>query len=492
MARKKSAKRRAKPDTRPWGLWTLAIVLAVAVLRLGVSAFDWVPVHFDEGQYWAYGQELAAGHFSKPPLVGWIIFLTTELGGTTTFALRIAAVVAHLIVALMVFLTGRLLWDGKTGFWAAAGYTAAPGVTVSSMIMTTDPVMMAAWAVALYAWVRAAEGARGWWLALGAAIGFGMLAKYTLVAFVGGALGYGLFSARGRDWPGVVVAVATALVILTPNLLWQLAHDFATVGHIAEDATPGGTLLNPGKMAEFVGAQLGVIGPVWFVAILAALWWRDWRGDWRMRLLAWQTFPLLLTMIGLALITRAQPNWAAPAYVAGSLMAARMVLDRKWQWALPVQAAAGVLAAALIYAAAWAFATHPLSLPRVADPFKKMRLSEPFCAPALAAMAEEGAEVLLSEDRRRLSECMFLGGLTFDDIAVWNPKRWPENHHELVASLEPGDDRLMVLATLTRDGAHHIADRFQEAREIETATVQTHADRHFGYSVWVVRGFKGY
>ena len=111
-----------------------------------------------------------------------------------------------------------------------------------------------------------------------------------------------------------------------------------------------------------------------------------------------------------------QPNWAAPAYVAGSLMAARLVLMRGWAWALPAQAAIGALAAGALWLAAWAYAAMPLDLPRIADPFKKMRIGEPFCAAALGQMAEEGAEILLSDDRRRLSECMFQGGLTFDEI----------------------------------------------------------------------------
>jgi len=110
----------------------------------------------------------------------------------------------------------------------------------------------------------------------------------------------------------------------------------------------------------------------------------------------------------------------------------------------------------------------------------------------LAAMAEEGAEALLAPDRRRLSECMFLGGLTFQDIAVWNPDPWPENHHELVATLNPGDQRPMLLATMSRAQAVRIAGHFAEAREIETSSFQTHKGRIFGYSIWVVQGFKDY
>ena len=493
--RKRSTGRKRKPsDTRPWALWTLGLVLGVAVLRLAVNALGWVPVHFDEGQYWAYGQELAWGHFSKPPLVGWVIYLATSFGGDTTFALRIGAVASHAIIALLVFLTGRRLFDGQTGFWAAAGYTVAPGVSASSMIMSTDPVMMACWALGLYAWARAAEAkGRVWWVVLGAALGLGMLAKYTALAFAAGAVGYGLFSARKRDLAGTVIAVIAGLVVFAPNLMWQITNSFHTVVHVAEDAAPGGSAFNPGKMAEFVGAQFGVIGPIWLVGVvLALLAMRRAEMDWRMKMLGWQTGTLLLAITALAFTTRAHPNWAAPVYISGSILAARWFLTRKADWALKAQAGIGALAAVVLYGAAWAYYAMPTDLPRGPDPFKKMRLGEPFCGPALAAMGEEGAEVLLSNDRRRLSECMFLGGFGFEGIAVWNPDLNPKNHHELVATLFPGDERVMLLAVMSAETARKIARHFDEAREIETGEFQTHEGRSFTYAIWAVQGFKGY
>lgn len=492
-----SAKRGAQgrtTETRPWGLWVVAIIATVAALRLGFNALGLVPVHFDEAQYWAYGQELAWGHFSKPPLVGWVIGVTTALGSDTTFWLRVGVVLAHAAVAAMLYLIGRYLWDGRTGFWAAVAYTMAPGVTVSAVVMTTDPVLMAFWALALYAWFRAAEsGSRASWAGLGAALGLSILAKYTGLAFATGALGYGLFSARGRDWTGTAIAGVVALVVVSPNLAWLAANGFVTVRHVAEDAAPGGENWNLGELGEFLGAQLGVIGPVWFVAILAGWWWRRrWVDDWRMRMLAWQTFALLGAITVLAFYSRAQPNWAAPAYVAGSLLAARVVLAHGWSWALKAQAAIGAMAAMALYAAAAGYAAAPLELPRGPDPFKKMRIAEPFCERALGVMAEEGAEILLSDDRRRLSECMFLGGLTWDDIAVWNPELIPHNHAELVSTLRPGDQRAMLLAVMSPAVGRTISRHFDEAREIETGEIRTHTDRAFGYSLWVVQGFREY
>ena len=128
----KQAARRTKPEG-PWAGLTLAVLLAVLALRLAVIAAEPFPVHFDEAQYWAYGQELDWGYYSKPPLVAWVIRAVTDMGGDTLFALRLASPIAHMLIAWLIFLTGRQLWDGQTGFWASAGYSAAPGVGVAAV-----------------------------------------------------------------------------------------------------------------------------------------------------------------------------------------------------------------------------------------------------------------------------------------------------------------------------------------------------------------------
>ncbi len=485
-----------RPPEDPWASLTLVVVVAVLALRLVVVGLEPFPLHFDEAQYWAYGQELDRGYYSKPPLVAWLIRAVTDVAGDTLFALRLASPVAHALTAWLIFLTGRRLWDGQSGFWAAAGYTAAPGVGLSAMIMSTDPVVMAFWAAALYAMVRAAEaqsesGGRIWWGVLGALIGAGMLAKYTMLAFAVGALGYGLFSPRERSWAGTAIAAGVAMLVLSPNIVWNMANSFATVTHVLGDADPGRGFFNPGKLAEFVGAQFGVIGPVFLVAIFLALRNRDvWRDDWGMRLVAWQTVPLLAAMIGLSFLTRAQANWAAPAYIGGSLLAARWLITVGGIPALRAQLGVGVVASLTLWTVAGLYAGQSEALTQRLDPFRQMRISAPFCELVFGTMGEEGTGVLLSDNRRRLSECMFYGGLGWDEVAIWNPEREPENHHELVASLQPGDQREMLL--VARRGAEAMAHHFDEAREIDSGAIETHIDRAVPFSIWVVRGFKGY
>ncbi|MEM9045950.1 MAG: hypothetical protein AAGC81_14765, partial [Pseudomonadota bacterium] len=64
MARAKTSKRKNPPKKRKapskkaaqgarWQVYTLAILAVLLVVRLAVNAMGLVPVHFDEGQYWA-------------------------------------------------------------------------------------------------------------------------------------------------------------------------------------------------------------------------------------------------------------------------------------------------------------------------------------------------------------------------------------------------------------------------------------------------------
>ncbi|MEC9434104.1 MAG: glycosyltransferase family 39 protein [Pseudomonadota bacterium] len=516
---RRAARAAAKPAGRPRGkaaeaaLWrerTLWLLLGLCLLRLAINAAALVPVHFDEAQYWAYGRELAFGHYSKPPLVGWLIEASTAVFGDTLFGLRFFAPLAHLAIGAMIFLTARRLFDARTGFWAALVYSAAPGVSVSALLMTTDPPMMAGWALALYALVRVAEVRPGkktaepyaWWAVMGAAVGAGMMAKYTGGVFVAGALGYALLSRERPIAPtrrkGALIALAAGLAALGPNLVWNAGNGFVTFAHLGENAEirPDRGLVHPGEFGEFFGAQFGVIGPVAFAAILAALALMakaEARADWKARLLAWQTAPLLGAMCVQALLSQAQPNWAAPAYVAGSILAARFLLARDWGGrALRLHAWIGGAALAGVLALGAVYSVWATDLPRAGDPFKKMRIGGPFCEAALSAMEGEGADALLSNDRRRLSECLFQGGLDFTDAAIWDPDGRVSNHFEFRSRLEPGDARLFLLAVEGEALGEDIAGRFLSAEPLGTGEFRTHEDRAVSYSLWLVEGFEGY
>jgi hypothetical protein len=67
--------------TPPYGAWTLAAVAAITAARLLWLAVQSAGLYPDEAQYWFWAKHLAFGYYSKPPLVAWLIALTTALFG---------------------------------------------------------------------------------------------------------------------------------------------------------------------------------------------------------------------------------------------------------------------------------------------------------------------------------------------------------------------------------------------------------------------------
>ena len=114
-------------------LLLLAAVAAITAARLVWLAVQPADLYPDEAQYWFWAKHPAFGYYSKPPLVAWLIALTTSAFGDSEFAIRLSAPLLHAIAAGFVYATGARLYDGKVGFWAALVYLTAPGVSLSAL-----------------------------------------------------------------------------------------------------------------------------------------------------------------------------------------------------------------------------------------------------------------------------------------------------------------------------------------------------------------------
>lgn len=313
--------------------WTLAAVLAVTALRLlvlRVSPLDLLP---DEAQYWSWSREFAFGYFSKPPLIAWLIRISTLLAGDGELGVRLAAPLLHAGTALVLFHLGRAVRDARTGFWIAITYATLPGISFSSTVISTDVPLLFAWSVALLAAWQVTEGrtaTRRWTLILGAAIGVGFLAKYAMIYFVLGLALHAALSVEARRfWRSrqALLAVGLAVLIVAPNLIWNAAHGWATFSHTAANAAWGEGAADAVNAPAFLGAQFGIFGPLLLGALLVRLALvRRQPLDTAERFLFLFAAPTLLIVLIQATLARAHPNWAAPTYVAATVWAVRWLL----------------------------------------------------------------------------------------------------------------------------------------------------------------------
>jgi hypothetical protein len=110
-----------------------------------------------------------------------------------------------------------------------------------------------------------------------------------------------------------LAATGIAAVIYLPNLWWNWSHGFVSFLHVRDNAGLSGSLVHPTAFLEFLGSQFGVIGPLFFAALILIVARPRALFEPRARLLAAFALPTLAMMLALSLLSRAQPNWAAPA-----------------------------------------------------------------------------------------------------------------------------------------------------------------------------------
>ena len=239
----------------------------VRVTFTGISPLN---LYADEAQYWRWGETLEWGYYSKPPMIAWVIHAVTSVLGNAEWAVRLPAAFLHTAGAVFIYFLARDMYGHRVGMFSSLGYALMPAVILSSVVISTDGVLMPFWCAALWALWRLRNENGGWISAvgLGAAVGFGFLSKYAMLYFAIGTLLVLLLDQQSRraliSFKGLA-ALSIAAAIFAPHLLWNAANDFKTVSHTVDNANLGGDLINPENALTFLVDQLGVFGPISFL-----------------------------------------------------------------------------------------------------------------------------------------------------------------------------------------------------------------------------------
>jgi 4-amino-4-deoxy-L-arabinose transferase-like glycosyltransferase len=418
-----------------------------------------------------------------------------------------SAPLLHLATGLTIYGVGHRLYDRRVGFWAALAYVTLPGVSFSAVVLSTDAPLLLCWALALYAFVRVLQqNSWNWWLLLGIATGFGMLSKYAMVFFLMSTAIYLLLERRtvktalpGFYWRLGVALVLAALIYL-PNLWWNAAHSFVSYAHTEDNVNLSGDLFRFDTLFEFIGAQFGVFGPILFaLLILILLRWRGWLHDRRRLLLVCFTLPTLALMIGQAFLSRANANWAAPVYVAGSVLVTAWLLDglrsgvSLWRGrALWLTSSIVLHLGAIVFLCVFLVASYgrPDELPAKADPFKRVRGWHELGASINLARREFGAMPILVDERKLMAEVLYYGRPWSADAVKWRPGR-VYDHFDLTRPLvEPAPPRMMLVTE--RTDASEITSRFAHADIIAEIRTPIGVGRERVVRLYQLEGFLGY
>lgn len=468
--------------------WLVLLVAALTAYRLAVIVSTDLPLFFDEAYYRWWSQDLAFGYYSKPPMVAWLIALTTSLFGQAELAVKLASPILYAFTAFVVAAIVRHGADERTAAIAGALFVTAPLVGFNALFITTDAPLLFCWALAVLAFQRAVVTDRwAWWLACGIAGGLGMLSKYTLGVLP---LGLAAFLLLRRDQrrrlrgPRALAGAAVAFAIWLPNLAWNAAHGFVSFRHTAEISQLAGPLIHPDRLLEFWAGQFVAAGPITLAAALA-LARRP--ADGGLSLARWVAFPILAVISLQAFLAKANVNWAAPALVGLCVLAAHG-LARRPRW-LAAALASNVLLLAVFYH--YHALTGVLSIERTArnDPYHRVLGWRELGAAVSPLFARYPEARLAGDSRKVLSYLSYYTQPRQEDPVVLNRTGRIRHHYDLVADVADAPAGRFLFVSV--DEAPDLSLWFAEVEPLGRVAVPIYADEERAVHAYLVSGFRG-
>ncbi len=420
---------------RGWLGPALGIVLAVTAARVVLLAFNRTDLFVDEAQYWLWGQDFAFGYYSKPPLIAWVIRVATDLAGSDApFWVRLPAPLFHAVTAILLAAVAARLLSARAAVVVATAYITLPMVAVGSLLISTDTIMFPFLAIALIAYIallRDSAPRVGLAALVGLALGVAFLAKYAAIYFL-------VFGAAAAIHPALrprpieaAVIVAAFLAAIAPNIAWNATNGLATVSHTVDNTGwRNGIEMAPSALGRFLAEQLLVIGPVTFFAWVLSLWRRA--GPSGALLLVWLSLPIVMAVSAQALISGANANWAAAAYLPGTILAVGWLLARRRLWLVLSFVINGALSLALPLATVAGPALEIDGQPLLKRYLGLSDLSREIVSEARAL----GAVAIAADERAVLADLFYTGRDSGLPIFAWPKDRPPANHYEQSHRLE--------------------------------------------------------
>ena len=265
----------------------------------------------DELYFLDCGRHLDWGYVDHAPMIGLVAKMALLLGGSLPILRLIPAVAGAILVAQTMILAQRL-GAGRFGQGLAGLATLlAPIYLGLDSILSMNAFEPLFWMGCVLLLLRVIQsGSSRAWIGIGILAGLGMMNKHSTVFFLA-SLGAGLLLTSLRKelrGPGPWLAVALAIAIVLPNLLWEWAHGFPTWEDLQNVAREGkNVVLGP---AAFMGQQIIILQPILFPLWLGGLLYLFAGQSGRYRSLGWTYVVLAVTLFAL----KGKNYYLAPIY----------------------------------------------------------------------------------------------------------------------------------------------------------------------------------
>lgn len=276
--------------------WLLMVFMSFKLILQFMVVNPVYELHRDEFLHLDQARHLAAGYISVPPFSSWISAIIFFLGGST-FWIRFFPALFGALTLLFAWLTVEEL-GGKMYAKILVSCAFLFSVFVRlNILYQPNAFDVLAWTGIFYFLIRYIRSEENKWLFyLMLAFVLGFYNKYTIAILLPGLL-FSLIITKNRKIfynRYFYISLLTGLVLILPNLYWQLSHHFPFVHHMVALKR---TQLDHTSTSGFLVEQLMFMGgslPLYILALIGLFFYRKFENY---RIIGINYFTVLLIFI---------------------------------------------------------------------------------------------------------------------------------------------------------------------------------------------------
>ncbi len=313
------------------------LVLLVLVVFTHLIFNQSLQLHYDEAYYWVWSKNLQLSYYDHPPMIAYLIRLTTLFSDKEVF-IRLAAVICSTTTIIMIYKTTKCLFNQRSADIAVILALAWPLLEGTFFITTIDSPLLMFWSITLYCLSRGLIlSERRFIYFSGIALGCALLSKYTAVLILPGILLFLVVTPSKRNllWhKDVYLALLLAMLVFSPVIIWNYQHDWASFTFQFHHGVPSDKQLNLAGLGDYIGSLLGAANPFISLPLLVFMCIK------RRQILKDARYLFLLSIFIFVVLFFAynslykfmEANWVAPAFISGIIFLSACLAEYNIKW----------------------------------------------------------------------------------------------------------------------------------------------------------------
>lgn len=331
-------------------------IIGITALRVLLSAT--LDLGVDEVYYTTYAKKLQWSYFDHPPLVGWLIWLTT-LGGALQgpIAVRLGSILTSMGSVYLIYSTTQLIY-GTRSAWISAGLFTASYYTsiVSGLFILPDSPLVFFWLLALKSGYKALieqQSKSMYWFGLW--VGFALMSKVQAGFLWFGFLTYAFTYRRSIfKTSDVYLSLLISFMVSAPMWWWNFQSQAATFNYHSQRIKWLGGIRPSSALRELVG-EMVYIQPLVYGLIIYALFYglKRYSKLYIHDYWLWMGIPLILIFWCISWLRDTLPHWSGPGFISLMVWSGSVLSQHKNQLKMQRWVAASVLFTSMTVGAFW-------------------------------------------------------------------------------------------------------------------------------------------